>query len=266
MVTIFIRTFKRDIVWLDYCLQSIHKNLKGWDEIILCIPENQARHLAHVKDTKIILSPVFKDDYIGQQVSKLLAYQHTTSDYILFVDSDLVFLPGADVNDLIHEGLPVIGKEPYSQPKYPAVRKWQPIVEKLFREKPEWEYMGLNASSRLFHRSTLANFHQHFPDIVEYARRQPKHKFSEFNFLGFFAEKFEPQKYCFMDIHHEKIPAIKARQFWSWGGVTPEISRELKALGFEQKWPNTLNWYDLSLKKLDETNRNIKQWIKSFKN
>lgn len=266
MVTIFIRTFKRDIVWLDYCLQSIHKNLKGWNEIIVCIPENQASHLTHVKNAKIVLSPIFKDDYIGQQVSKLLAYQHTTNDYILFVDSDLIFLPGANVSDLMRDGLPVIGKEKYSQPKYPAVRKWQPVVEKLFKEKPEWEYMGLNASSRLYHRSTLMAFHEKFPDIVDYAKRQPKHKFSEFNFIGFFAEQFEPKKYFFIDIHREKSPTIKARQFWSWGGITPEIARELKALGFEKKWPNTLKWYDLWYKKLDEANRHFKQWIKSFKN
>ena len=266
MITIFIRTFKKDIVWLDYCLQSIQKNLKGWDEIIICIPENQAHHLAHVQGVKVVLSPVFKDDYIGQQVSKLLAYQHTKNEYILFVDSDLIFLPGANVNDLLRAGLPVIGKELYAQPKYPAVRKWQPIVEKLFGKKPEWEYMGLNASSRLFHRSTLLAFHKKFPHLVEYAQQQPKHKFSEFNFLGFFAEQFEPQNYCFIDIHQEELPSIKARQFWSWGGITPEIAQELKSFGFEQKWPNTLKWYDLWFKKLDKSNRRLKQWIKSFKN
>lgn len=265
MVTIFIRTFKRDIVWLDYCLQSIHKNLKGWDEIIICIPENQKHHLIHVKDAKIILSPVFNDDYIGQQISKLLAYQHAAHNYILFVDSDLVFLPEANVSDLLREDLPIIGKERYSQPKYPAVRKWQPVVEKLFGEKPEWEYMGLNASSRLYHRSTLAAFHQHFPSIVDYAQCQPKHKFSEFNFLGFFAEKFEPKKYCFIDIHDEKVPAIKARQFWSWGGITPEIEAELNKLGFVKRWPNTLNFGELFLKRWSEINRQIKQRLKFIK-
>jgi hypothetical protein len=170
------------------------------------------------------------------------------------------------VKDLLHQGLPIIGKESYAQPSYPAVRKWQPVVEKLFKEKPEWEYMGLNASSRLYHRSTLISFHQKFPNIVDYAQQQPKHKFTEFNFLGFFAEKFEPEKYYFWNIHRGKPPTIRARQFWSWGGVTPEIALELKELGFKQTWPNTLNWRDKWLKKLDEYNRHLKQWLKFKRN
>lgn len=35
MVSIYIRTYKLDIAWLDFCLQSIHRNLKGWDEIVV---------------------------------------------------------------------------------------------------------------------------------------------------------------------------------------------------------------------------------------
>jgi hypothetical protein len=76
----------------------------------------------------------------------------------------------------------------------------------------------------------------------------------------------ESEKYYFVDIHHDKPPSIKARQFLSWNGITPEIAHELKVLGFEKKWPNTLNWYDFWVKKLDESNRHLKQWIKSLKN
>ena len=43
-VSIYIRTYKRDIAWLDFCLQSIHRNLKGWDEIVVGVPEGQEHH------------------------------------------------------------------------------------------------------------------------------------------------------------------------------------------------------------------------------
>lgn len=162
MVSLYIRTFRGDICWLEYCLQSIHRNLRGWDEIIVCIPEGQEHHLAHLTTERKVICPAWKDDYIGQQVSKLQAHRHAKGDLILFVDSDLVFLPGADVKDLLVGDKPVIGKERYASPKDPAVRKWRPVVTKLFGQEPEWEYMGLNASSRLFHRSTLEAFERRF--------------------------------------------------------------------------------------------------------
>jgi hypothetical protein len=101
MVSIFIRTYKRDIAWLDLCLQSIRKNLKGWDEIIVCIPEGQEHHLRYAKDVRIVTSPQFPDDYVGQQVSKLLCHHHIKGEMVLIVDSDLVFLPGASIQDTL---------------------------------------------------------------------------------------------------------------------------------------------------------------------
>jgi hypothetical protein len=263
MVSLYIRTFRGDICWLEYCLQSIHRNLRGWDEIIVCIPEGQEHHLAHLTTERMVICPAWKDDYIGQQVSKLQAHRHAKGDLILFVDSDLVFLPGADVKDLLVGGRPVIGKERYASPKDPAVRKWRPVVTKLFGQEPEWEYMGLNASSRLFHRSTLEAFERRFPDIEAYARRQPRHKFSEYNFLGFFAEQTEPDRYAFVDVHAETPPAMKARQFWSWGGITPEIRAELATLGLHGAWPDTLTFGERLRKDLDYGLRRFKLWLRS---
>lgn len=262
MVSVFIRTFRGDICWLEHCLQSIHRNLRGWDEIIVCIPEGQEHHLAHLTTERKLVCPAWKDDYIGQQVAKLQAHRAAKGDLILFVDSDLVFLPGADVRDLLKDGKPVIGKERYAKPRYPAVRKWQPVVTKLFGVEPEWEYMGLNASARLFRRATLEAFERRFPDIEAYARRQPRHKFSEYNFLGFFAEQAEPENYEFVDIHAQNPPVMKARQFWSWGGITPAVRAELSALGFQATWPDTLTFPERLLKNIDYAVRRCKVWLR----
>ena len=123
--------------------------------------------------------------------------------------------------------------------------------------------MGLNASSRLFHRSTLEAFERRFPDIEAYARRQPRHKFSEYNFLGFFAEQTEPDRYAFVDVHAETPPAMKARQFWSWGGITPEIRAELATLGLHGAWPDTLTFGERLRKDLDYGVRRFKLWLRS---
>ena len=116
MISIFIRTYEGDIEWLRYCLLSIHRNLVGWDEIVICIPKGQESKLAGLITTeRVVLSPNYKDDYIGQQISKLQSYRHIRGDFVLFVDSDLIFHPGADVAGYFHDGKPVILKESYDR-------------------------------------------------------------------------------------------------------------------------------------------------------
>lgn len=56
MVSIFIRTYEKDINWLKHCLHSIHKNLMGWDEIVICIPEQQAHLLSHLTNERVVSS------------------------------------------------------------------------------------------------------------------------------------------------------------------------------------------------------------------
>ena len=107
MVSIYIRTFKRDIAWLDFCLQSIHQNLKGWDEIVVCVPEGQAHHLRYLTTERRVTSPFFRVDYVGQQVAKLQAHRQVSGDYIFFVDADVIFLPGADVATFLDGDRPI---------------------------------------------------------------------------------------------------------------------------------------------------------------
>src|ERR1700741_2957188 len=90
-VDIYIRTYKNDLGWLQYCLRSIHKYVTGYRKIIVCIPENQVSLLNDFNLQNVITCPIYKNDYIGQQVSKLLSYKETDADYILFVDSDVCF-------------------------------------------------------------------------------------------------------------------------------------------------------------------------------
>lgn len=64
-----------------------------------------------------------------------------------------------------------------------------------------------------------------------HALRQPFRLFSEFNVLGYFAERNEPGRYVFIDLEKEALPASQATQHWSWGGITPAVFADLVALG-----------------------------------
>ena len=263
-VSVYIRTYKRDIAWLDFCLQSIHRNLKGWDEIVVGVPEGQEEHLRFLESERKVSCPRFRKDYVGQQVAKLQAHRHVRGDYILFVDSDVIFLPGADVRDFLEDGQPIIGRWRYSSMIAAGAHgvKWRPAVARLFGETPEWEYMQGNGA-RLYRTDTLRAFANHFPELETYAHGVLKRMFSEFNFLGFFAEKYEAHRYHFRDVELEALPPQLSRQFLSVDGLTPATLAELTTLGFRPRWPSTLSLLDKAKRWLSQTTRHMKQWLNS---
>lgn len=226
MISIFIRTYHKDIKWLDYCLASIHKNLTGWDEIVVCIPVGQESLLSSLTTERVVTSKIYKDDYLGQQISKIKAHEHCKGDYVLFVDSDVMFYQGADVRDYFKNNLPVILKQHYS--KVGAAICWKEPTENLFKQTIEFEYM--RRAPQLFHRFTLEKFNTNFPDIENYIVRQPYRKFSEFNALGFFAEIVQPDEYYFLNLDVEELPENKSKQFWSWSGLTNEDKLEIQKI------------------------------------
>jgi len=223
-VSIFIRTYHRDLKWLNYCLQSIHKNLVGWDEIIICIPTGQESLLNHLTSEKVVTCKTYKQDYIGQQISKLEAYKHCKGDYIFFVDSDVVFYKGADIRDYFSDNKPVILYDKYENVGEAIC--WKPIVEKLFKDNVEYEFM--RRPGQLFHKSTLENFATNFPDIENYGINQPNRDFSEFNYLGFFAWKHEPENYKFVNLETEPIPKTHCKQYWSYSNLTEQEKLEIE--------------------------------------
>ena len=234
MVSVFIRTYEGDLDWFKYCLASLHRNLTGWDEIVICIPEGQEHKLRGlVTDEKVVTCPVYADDYIGQQISKLQAHRHVRGELVLFVDSDLVFHPGAQVANYLQADKPVILKESYARlvARHPELnlRKWQDVVKLVCGTKPTHEYM--RRAPQLFLASTLRNLEAAFPGMEAHALRQPFRLFSEFNVLGYFAERNEPGRYVFIDLEKEALPASQATQHWSWGGITPAVFAELVGLG-----------------------------------
>lgn len=230
-ISIFIRTYHGDVEWLRYCLLSVQRNLSGWSEVVVCVPRGQEALIKPLlSDERLVTCEPFEDDYIGQQVSKLQAHRHVRGDFVLFVDSDVVFRPGSSVENFFSTGLPVIGKERYDELSFPAARCWQPVVEKLFGEIPEWEYMR-GSGVFLFRTDTLKAFAIRFPEIEQYGRAQPYRSFSEYNFLGFFIEKTRATEYCLVDLNRQKLPPAEHLCFWSWDGITPEVFTQLVAVG-----------------------------------
>lgn len=91
----------------------------------------------------------------------------------------------------------------------------------------------MRRAPQLFHKSTLEIFNESFPDIENYIMSQPYRQFSEFNVLGFYAEKMQPESYEIIDITNgapEWLPENKSKQWWSWSGLKENEEIEIKKI------------------------------------
>lgn len=230
---IFIRTYEKDLGWLRYCLRSIAKYVTGYRQIIICIPDPQRKLLDpwNLTAEKIVTSPVYKEDYLGQQISKMEAYKHTDADAIVFVDSDCCFNKPVDFSVELFEGeRPIIYKTLYE--RVGDAICWKEITEKTLGISLEYEYMRRLPFIFLSQTLKSASLYiklKHNLEVSEYILKQPGRHFSEFNYLGAYADANENELYRFKDTEKEGYGDDYLKQNWSWGGITPEIKAELEA-------------------------------------
>lgn len=215
-VDIFIRTYHKDLRWLDYALKSIHKYVSGYRSIIVAIPD--ARLLSHLTAEKVIQCEDLADGYIGQQFTKMTAHLHTDADAVIFWDSDVIAFESVDVSEWIVDGKPLIWKTKYEQTETP----WKPITEKALGFAVEWEYMRrmpLTYLTRTLRETCKYMEGLHGMPLRDYLNQCPHRSFSEFNAIGAFAEKYESQLYDFRDTETGALPPNKVDQMWSWSGL-----------------------------------------------
>lgn len=229
---LFIRTYSGDLKWLVHCLRSIVKYTTGWDELIITLPEQEV-HLMDgfgLTHGRVIGVPSMKDDYVGQQITKLSAHHYTDADIITFVDSDTLFTIPTSPKDFMLNGKLVIYKTKYTSIQSP----WQPITERGIGFPVEWEYMRRFPLS--YYRETLVNLEHHIKIITNgmslrrFGNTRPYRALSEFNLLGAYAERYQNDMYIFKDTEANELPPPHVRQFWSWGGITIDVINEINTI------------------------------------
>lgn len=233
IVDIFIRTYASDLQWLVYTLQSINKYCTGFRNVVIVIPEKQ-KHLLdgfNLTREKVFTCPEYKDDYLGQQITKLYADEYSDADYLLFIDSDSPFIRPCTPADFTRDGRPLILKTKYE--KVAEAIMWKPITEKVLGYNIDYEFM--RRLPFCYHSSTLKSLREYIKEkqgkeLSQYVQEQPQRQFSEFNTVGAYADKFQPEKYVFQDTDDGELPVLYVRQFWSWGGLTEDVIAEMKKI------------------------------------
>ncbi len=228
---IVIRSYQRDLDWLECCLRSIERYCTGFRDVVVVVPDRCRAWLERRSipaGVRTALCPDYRVDYLGQQVTKLHADLLTDADHICHVDSDCIFTRPTSPADLFEDGRPRVRMAAYDDldPHLP----WQETTERFLGRPmpyefmrrppytfPRWLYPALRDHAVKAHRM----------DVSEYVLAQPLRGFSEFNALAGYAywrhrDSFE---WC-----TDPDPDPPCRVYWSWGGLDLATSREIEAL------------------------------------
>jgi hypothetical protein len=213
---IFIRSYVNDFRWLTYSLKSINQRAKGFRDIHIVVPQGQAEHLKHLTLEKVHECPVYGDDYLGQQITKMMADTYTDADFILHIDSDTVFTQDVTPDTFIIDGKPIIYHEPYSKV---GLEPWYPVVSEVLGWAPENEFM--RRFPFVYPRWLYGDFRGYletlyYDSFENYVSSRPHRSFSEFNIIGEFAWKTHHDKFTWRNPHDDPT---YVRQFRSWDGI-----------------------------------------------
>jgi len=220
-IDIFYKTYNRDFWLMQLSLKTITKNVTGYNNIIILVPENE-KELFDTRGmperTLIHYIGEYGSTYLYQQVCKLQAYKYCDAEYILFCDSDCMWDHPIDLQEFVKDDKPEILFTDYN--KVDQAICWKAPTEKMIGESVEWEYMRRNCL--IYHRSTLENINKWKPDLEKIV--MGSQSFSEFNLIGAWANKFEKERYTWINTDDWTYVEPKATQVWSHASKEPGVS------------------------------------------
>lgn len=232
---IFIRSYWKDFAWLELCLASIHRFCQGFRSAIVVVPRSSAPWLRQFPalrgEHRLEFCRDYRDDYLGQQATKLAADTLTDADFICHVDADCIFARPTTPEDLIVDGRPRVVMRSYDRldRHWPwrrpteAFLGWSITHDFMQRAPftfPRWIYGELRAHSLAVHGV----------DLERYVTTRRPRGFSEFNALGAFARARHPERFVWLDDAAVAPGPAACRWYWSWERLDPRTRADIEAL------------------------------------
>jgi hypothetical protein len=232
-MALFVRTYWKDLDWLALCLRSIERHCREFCETVVAVPESTRPWMAQrvlPRGVRLVYGPVYADDYLGQQATKLHADLVTAAAFIAHVDADCIFVRETRPQDLALQGRPRLATRPNIElgRHYP----WRGPTERFLGFAVDLDFM--RRPPFVYPRWIYARLREHCETahgvaLDRYVAGRPPRGFSEFNALGAFAHRFHGGQFEFVDEHSGDLPPPCCDWHWSWGGITHEVRRRIDA-------------------------------------
>ena len=257
-ITLVYKTYKNDLQWLYYSLLSIKKFVKGIGEIIIychdvCVGELYT--LIQTVDIECRIIPVSYDyhGYLKQMVIKASCFKDVKTKYIAIIDSDTVFNVEFNIKNLIEPSGKIVWYYWNNLPQNTEVRVWKESYESMTKTQQNVHYMS-NGFPFVFTTESLREAYDKFIELhgVDYNTfcmngcskyniragepiAGPAGRFldlakifEEFEWLGYYCHNFS-EDYTFTPTEFSNRTS-KLTQFWSHGGLTPDIKRQIETM------------------------------------
>jgi hypothetical protein len=160
--------------------------------------------------------PNHRDDYLGQQVTKLYADRYSDADYICHVDSDCVFQRPTTPADLTVKGLPYVLMAPYA--RLDSHVPWRRLTEQFLGTPVAFEFMRrppYTFPRWLYPQLRQWCQQQHATPLDRYVMGRPPRGFSEFNALSALAHSQHRDAFTWIDVTAQEPPPAPCRVYWS---------------------------------------------------
>lgn len=230
-IDIFIKTYRKDFRWLQYCLRSITKFVSGVRDVHIAVPQEDLADIQTWGLTREKIHAVreYGRGYLFQQVIKMKADTFTDADHIMFVDSDCCFTGPFFPELMIKQSKIILMITPYES--LPADFPWQKPTEQALGFKCPFETM--RRLPLLYPREVIKACREHVEkkhdtDIEDYIMSQPA--FSEFNVLGSYAYEKARDDFYVIDTSRDKWKDLPLKQNWSHTEKWEESRTEMESI------------------------------------
>ena len=235
---IFIKTYHKDFLWLEYCLKSIAKFTSGFRNLILIsdedgnlIPDFMLNIVPNTIVTYVKVPNAYSREidhgvgYMWQQYIKLTWYKYTDAENVLLLDSDSML-----TKPTTPSSFQINNKFYWIYRKWEDAGSaiiWKDITKNILKIEPSYEAMCVDGF--IMQKETTIAFKNmfcsmyHTNDIWDAFIKNKFKSFSEFNAFGTFIDKYDRTEYSKLYtadplvVHNYSI--IKS---WSWGGLSEE--------------------------------------------
>lgn len=253
--TVVYKTYKNDLKWLKYSLLSLQKYVSDISEVIIYYHDECKIDLNSLMSelnlnltTRLIPVAYDMNGYLKQMVVKCMCFRDVNTEFVMYMDSDVIFSDYYSPNSIIEEDKIKWFIQTRNEYNYNADfwLVWEKSVEKMTNGKMTTFYMS-NEFPFVLKRETIKNAYDKFIEIhgVNYdtfcknllelngvgINDKILDKFGimatifeEFEYLGWYSYNFT-NDYTFIEGRNTK--EFKT-QFWSHGGLTEEIEIKIK--------------------------------------
>ncbi len=241
--SIFIKTYPKDHIWLQYLLPSIEKYAEGFKDVVIVsdagpvIPPEYLRSIKKFQ-VKTHYIPVPTSDsrypdcghgvgYLWQQYIKLSWHNLCDADSALILDSDEMLCKPLTPEQLKHDGKWVWTYRTWKDAG--TAQCWKSSTDTILKHNTPYEAMActgfvltrsstINLLNYIYQKNNISNF-------WELVVKKKMNSFSEYNIYGSFIHMVNDPEYYYNTQNDAPIHNCIIKH-WSWGNITPKIHND----------------------------------------